>query len=71
MDSVEAILTDDVTESDMITEFEERIAIMTIDGEAKEREAIRHAYAELRRRYGISNVPEYVKQKVREAMRQE
>jgi hypothetical protein len=55
----------------MIAEFKERIAIMTIDGEAKERDAVRHAYAELRRRYGISNVPEYVKKKVREAMRQE
>jgi hypothetical protein len=58
-------------EEDIIAEFEERIAIMTIDGEAKERDAVRHAYAELRRRYGISNVPEYVKQKVREAMSQE
>jgi len=64
-------LTNDVFESDMIAEFKERIAIMTIDGEAKERDAVRHAYAELRRRYGISNVPEYVKKKVREAMRQE
>ena len=71
MDSVEAILTDDVTESDMIVEFEERIAIMVVCGKAKEREAVRHAYAELRRRHGISNVPEYVKQKMREAMRQE
>jgi len=69
--SIEAILTDDVTEEDIIAEFEERIAIMTIDGEAKEREAVRHAWAELRRRYGSGNVPEYVKQKVREAMRQE
>jgi hypothetical protein len=55
----------------MIAEFEERIAIMVVCGEAKEREAVRHAYAELRRRYGISNVPEHVKQKVREAMSQE
>jgi len=62
---------DDYSEADMIEWFEERLAIMTIDGEAKEREAVRHAYAELRRRYGSGNVPEYVKQKVREAMRQE
>lgn len=62
---------DDCSESDMIEEFEERIAIMTIDGEANERDAIRHAYAELRRRYGPGKMPEYVKQKVRETMRQE
>ena len=55
-------------EEDMIAEFEERIAIMTIDGEAKEREAVRHAYAELRRRYGPGKMPEHVRSRMREVM---
>ena len=55
-------------EEDMIAEFEERIAIMTIDGEAKERDAIRHAYAELRRRYGPGKMPEHVRSRMREVM---
>ena len=40
---------DDCSESDIIEEFEERIAIMMVDGEAKERDAVRHAYGEQRR----------------------
>lgn len=55
-------------DADLIEEFEERIAIMTIDGEAKEREAVRHAYAELRRRYGPGKMPEHVKRRMREVM---
>lgn len=55
-------------EEDMIAEFEERIAIMTIDGEAKERDAVRHAYAELRRRYGPGKMPEHVRSKMREVI---
>jgi hypothetical protein len=55
-------------EEDMVAEFEERIAIMTIDGEAKEQDAIRHAYAELRRRYGSGKMPEHVQRKMREVM---
>jgi hypothetical protein len=56
---------DDYSEADMIEWFEERVAIMTIDGEAKEREAIRHAYAELRRRYGPGKMPEHVQRRMR------
>lgn len=59
---------DDCFESDMIAEFEERIAIMMVDGEAKERDAVRHAYAELRRRYGPGKMPEHVKRRMREVM---
>lgn len=59
---------DDCSESDMIAEFEERIAIMMVDGEAKERDAVRHAYGELRRRYGNGKMPEHVKRRMREVM---
>jgi hypothetical protein len=59
---------DDYSEADMIEWFEERVAIMTIDGEAKEREAVRHAYAELRRRYGPGKMPEHVQRRMREVM---
>ena len=59
---------DDYSESDMIEEFEERIAIMTIDGETKERDAVRHAYGELRRRYGNGKMPEHVQRRMREVM---
>jgi hypothetical protein len=52
----------------MIEWFEERVAIMTIDGEAKEREAVRHAYAELRRRYGPGKMPEHVQRRMREVI---
>lgn len=59
---------DDYSEADMIEWFEERIAIMTIDGEAKEREAVRHAWAELRRRFGPIKMPEHVIKRVRNVM---
>ncbi len=59
---------DDYSEADMIEWFEERVAIMTIDGEAKEREAVRHAYAELRRRYGPGKMPEHVQRRMREVI---
>ena len=59
---------DDCSESDMIAEFEERIAIMVVCGEAKERDAVRHAYAELRRRYGPGKMPEHVQRRMREVM---
>lgn len=59
---------DDCSESDMIAEFEERIAIMMVDGEAKERDAVRHAYGELRRRYGNGKMPEHVQRRMREVM---
>ena len=59
---------DDCSESDIIEEFEERIAIMMVCGETKERDAIRHAYAELRRRYGNGKMPEHVKRRMREVM---
>lgn len=55
-------------DADMIEEFEERIAIMMVDGEAKERDAVRHAYGELRRRYGPGKMPEHVKRRMREVM---
>ena len=59
---------DDCSESEMIEWFEERIAIMTIDGEAKEREAVRHAWAELRKIVGPDRIPEHVKRRMREVM---
>ena len=59
---------DDCSESDLIEEFEERIAIMMVDGEAKERDAVRHAYGELRRRYGNGKMPEHIKRRMREVM---
>jgi hypothetical protein len=55
-------------EEDMIVEFEERIAIMVVCGEANERDAVRHAYAELRRRYGPGKMPEHVQRRMREVM---
>jgi hypothetical protein len=54
----------------MIEWFEERVAIMTIDGEAKEREAVRHAWAELRKMVGPDRMPEHVKRRMRELLRQ-
>ncbi|MFN7318719.1 MAG: hypothetical protein ACK5S6_04325 [bacterium] len=44
---------------------------MTIDGEAKEREAVRHAWAELRKMVGPDRIPEHVKRRMREVMNQE
>ena len=58
----------DFSDADLTEEFEERIAIMMVDGEAKERDAVRHAYGELRRRYGNGKMPEHVKRRMREVM---
>ena len=55
-------------DADLIEEFEERIAIMMVDGETNERDAVRHAYGELRRRYGPGKMPEHVKRRMREVM---
>ena len=60
-----------MSEADCIEWFEERVAIMTIDGEAKEREAVRHAWAELRKMVGPDRIPEHVKRRMREVMNQE
>ena len=48
-------MTDDILE-----EFNERIAIMTIDGEQKESDAVRHAYFAARQRYGREALPKEV-----------
>ena len=44
----------------ILEEFNERIAIMTIDGEQKEVDAIRHAYFAVRQRYGREALPKEV-----------
>lgn len=46
-----------MTGSDIIEEYQERIAIMTIDGKQTESEAIRHAYWVVRKRFGQSALP--------------
>ena len=43
--------------SDILEEYQERIAIMTIDGKQTESEAIRHAYWVVRKRFGQSALP--------------
>lgn len=48
------------TGTDILEEFNERIAIMVIDGEQKEADAVRHAYFAVRQRYGREALPKEV-----------
>ena len=49
-----------MTERDLIELFNERIAIMTIDGEQKERDAVKHAYFMVRSIVGRDRIPELI-----------
>lgn len=48
------------TERDILEMFNERVAIMTIDGEQPEAMAIKHAYRVVRDRYGREAIPQAV-----------
>lgn len=58
-------MTDDILE-----EFNERVAIMTIDGEQKEADAVRHAYFAVRQRYGREALPKEVVDQCAKVMRE-
>ncbi len=45
------------TERDILEMFNERVAIMTIDGKQSEAMAIKHAYRVVRERYGREAIP--------------
>lgn len=57
------------TGTDILEEFNERIAIMTIDGEQKEADAVRHAYFAVRQRYGREALPKEVVDQYAKVMR--
>lgn len=46
--------------SDATEEFNERVAIMIIDGEQSEAVAVKHAYFRVRERYGREALPKEV-----------
>ena len=48
------------TERDILEMFNERVAIMTIDGKQSEAMAIKHAYRVVRDRYGREAIPQSV-----------
>jgi len=48
------------TERDILEMFNERVAIMTIDGKQSEAMAIKHAYRVVRERYGREAIPQSV-----------
>ena len=48
------------TERDILEMFNERVAIMTIDGKQSEAMAIKHAYRVVRERYGREAIPQAV-----------
>ncbi len=48
------------TERDILEMFNERVAIMTIDGKQSEAMAIKHAYRVVRDRYGREAIPQAV-----------
>ncbi len=48
------------TERDILEMFNERVAIMTIDGKQPESVAIKHAYRVVRERYGREAIPQAV-----------
>lgn len=58
-----------MTGSDIIEEYQERIAIMTIDGKQTESEAIRHAYWVVRKRFGQSALPASITEEFGRVMR--
>ena len=47
-------------ERDILEMFNERVAIMTIDGKQPESVAIKHAYRVVRERYGREAIPQAV-----------
>jgi len=47
-------------ERDILEMFNERVAIMTIDGKQSEAMAIKHAYRVVRERYGREAIPQAV-----------
>jgi hypothetical protein len=47
-------------ERDILEMFDERVAIMTIDGKQSEAMAIKHAYRVVRERYGREAIPQAV-----------
>ncbi len=47
-------------ERDILEMFNERVAIMTIDGKQSEAMAIKHAYRVVRERYGREAIPQSV-----------
>lgn len=47
-------------ERDILEMFNERVAIMTIDGKQPEAMAIKHAYQVVRERYGREAIPQSV-----------
>jgi hypothetical protein len=47
-------------ERDILEMFNERVAIMTIDGNQSEAMAIKHAYRVVRERYGREAIPQAV-----------
>ncbi len=46
------------TERDILEMFNERVAIMTIDGKQSKSVAIKHAYRVVRERYGREAIPQ-------------
>lgn len=58
-----------MTNSDILEEYQERIAIMTIDGKQTESEAIRHAYWVVRKRFGQSALPASITEEFGRVMR--
>ena len=48
------------TERDILEMFDERVAIMTIDGKQPEAMAIKHAYRVVRERYGREAISQSV-----------
>lgn len=46
----------------------ERVAIMAIDGEQPEAAAIKHAYSEVRRRFGREAIPQWIVEEWSRAM---
>ena len=59
-----------MTDHDLIELFNERIALMTIDGEQSEQLATKHAYFMVRKLVGgADNVPAVIRDAMREAMR--
>ena len=59
-----------MTDHDLIELFNERIALMTIDGEQTEKQAVKHAYFIVRSIVGSpSLIPELIRDAMREVMK--
>lgn len=55
--------------SDILELYDERVAIMTIDGQQSEFEAVRHAYFMCRDRFGRSALPQRIVDDLARVMR--